>query len=171
MPPTGEIAAQDVVRRPRPCAPRPDNGADGLLSARVRWAGPGCGYGATVFGLVIMFARLGGALRAAWSSPTFRGTACALALLWASATVFYAGQERWSVLDSLYFAVCTGLTIGYGDLAPVTALGKVFTVLYGLLAVGAFAALATQLARAFTTTNVRRVARAKARRQRHHRDD
>ncbi|MEI5098379.1 potassium channel family protein [Streptomyces sp. PmtG] len=123
-----------------------------------------------MFGLVIMFARLGGALRAAWRRPAFRGTACTLALLWISATVFYTGQERWGVLDSLYFAVCTGLTIGYGDLAPATPLGKIFTVLYGLLAVGAFAALATQLAQAFTTTQTGRMARAKAHRQQHRED-
>ncbi|WP_199818933.1 potassium channel family protein [Streptomyces sp. NRRL B-1347] len=116
-----------------------------------------------MFGLVVMFVRIGSALRTAWERPTFRGTAWTLALLWTSATFFYSAQERWGVLDSFYFAVCTGLTIGYGDLAPATDLGKVFTILYGLLAVGMFAALATQLAQAFTTTHADRAARFKAR--------
>ncbi len=129
----------------------------------MRRAPRGEGYGAGVFGLVVMLVRLGSALRTAWGRPAFRGTAWTLALLWTSATFFYAHQEEWGVLDSFYFAVCTGLTIGYGDLAPATALGRVFTIPYGLLAVGVFAALATQLAQAFTTTHAGRAARIKAR--------
>lgn len=109
-----------------------------------------------MLGFGVMFARLLSALRAAWRSPVFRGTTLTLLLVWAGATLFYAGEEHWSVLDALYFAVCTGMTIGYGDLAPTTALAKVFTVVYGLLSVGLFAALATQLARAFVNTQVNR---------------
>jgi len=37
--------------------------------------------------------------------------------------------------DALYFAAITGLTIGYGDITPVTAVGRIVAVLIGLLGV------------------------------------
>ncbi|WHM40944.1 potassium channel family protein [Streptomyces sp. BPTC-684] len=120
-----------------------------------------------MFGFGIMIARLFSAVRGAWHEPAFRGTALSLLLVWIGATAFYAGQEDWGVLDSFYFAVCTGLTIGYGDLAPITDAGKVFTVVYALLAVGLFAALVAQLASAFINTQSARVRRYRAGRDRH----
>ena len=35
--------------------------------------------------------------------------------------------------DSIYFSFITGLTIGYGDIYPETALGRVVSVLIGLI--------------------------------------
>ena len=71
------------------------------------------------------------------------------------ATTFYTVVEGWSVLDSAYFAVVTGLTIGYGDFVPEQSIAKVFTMIYALLAVGLFVALATTLANAAIRTSVR----------------
>ena len=34
--------------------------------------------------------------------------------------------------DALYFTVVTALTIGYGDIAPVTLMGRVVAILTGL---------------------------------------
>ena len=53
-----------------------------------------------------------------------------------SGTLFYWRVEGWSVLDSIYFSVITLTTVGYGDLAPTTAAGKVFTILYGFAGIG-----------------------------------
>ncbi|MFG2147302.1 potassium channel family protein [Streptomyces sp. NPDC048696] len=117
-----------------------------------------------MFGFGKMIARLLSAVRAAWKEPAFRATALSLLLVWTGASLFYTRQEHWSVLDSVYFAVCTGLTIGYGDFAPTTSAGKVFTIIYALLAVGLFAALATQLASAFIHTQAARADRYKAHR-------
>lgn len=39
-------------------------------------------------------------------------------------------------IDSFYFSFVTLATIGYGDLYPVTVLGKLFTVIYSILGLG-----------------------------------
>ena len=39
--------------------------------------------------------------------------------------------EGWSVPESLYFSLVTGLTIGYGDLAPRTPGGRALAILIG----------------------------------------
>jgi hypothetical protein len=40
--------------------------------------------------------------------------------------------EGWSVLDSIYFAFVSALTIGYGDLAPRTSLTRMLAILIGV---------------------------------------
>ena len=40
--------------------------------------------------------------------------------------------EKIPFADALYFTFITGLTIGYGDIVPVTHLGRVVAVLTGL---------------------------------------
>jgi voltage-gated potassium channel Kch len=71
--------------------------------------------------------------------------AAALILL---AAVFYRLVEGWSLLDSVYFSVVTIATVGYGDLAPQTALGKIFTIGYIFVGIGLFVATATSIAHA-----------------------
>jgi len=43
--------------------------------------------------------------------------------------------EKMPFTDALYFTFVTGLTIGYGDIAPVTLAGRVVAVLTGLLGI------------------------------------
>ena len=45
-------------------------------------------------------------------------------------TLFYMFAEGWSWVDSLYFAVTTLTTVGYGDLSPTTDVSKLFTTFY-----------------------------------------
>jgi voltage-gated potassium channel len=51
-------------------------------------------------------------------------------------TLVYHFVEGWAWLDSLYFCVITLSTIGYGDFAPQTDLGKGFTILYITIGIG-----------------------------------
>lgn len=51
-------------------------------------------------------------------------------------TIAYHFIEGWSFIDSLYFSVVTLTTIGFGDFAPQTDAGKLFTVLYILMGIG-----------------------------------
>lgn len=53
-------------------------------------------------------------------------------------TSFYRYAEGWNTLDAFYFSVTTLATVGYGDLAPATPLGKIFTVIYIFAGVGGF---------------------------------
>jgi voltage-gated potassium channel Kch len=55
-----------------------------------------------------------------------------------------------SAVDSLYFSVVTLATVGYGDLAPKTTEGKLFTIVYLLVGIGLFVAVAQGLANGFS---------------------
>lgn len=59
----------------------------------------------------------------------------ALATIVVGSVVFWL-VEGWSFLDAVYFSIITLSTVGYGDLAPQTTLGKLFTILYVLVGVG-----------------------------------
>ena len=41
--------------------------------------------------------------------------------------------EKMPFSDALYFTFVTGLTIGYGDIAPVTHMGRIIAILAGLV--------------------------------------
>jgi len=41
-------------------------------------------------------------------------------------------EPTWTIVDSLYFAVSTFTTVGYGDLSPTTVAGKLFTMFFSL---------------------------------------
>ena len=55
--------------------------------------------------------------------------------------------EGWSVSDSIYFAFVSGLTIGYGDLAPKTFVTRLLAIgigICGVLLTGLVAAIAVR---------------------------
>jgi Na+-transporting NADH:ubiquinone oxidoreductase subunit NqrD len=58
--------------------------------------------------------------------------------------------EGWSVHESIYFAFVSGLTIGYGDLAPKLLLTRVLAVVIGLCGVLLTALLAAIAVKALT---------------------
>jgi voltage-gated potassium channel len=93
-------------------------------------------------GLFVMLRRFVRALRDAWRSDVaFRMLLALVVSLLVSGTTFFTLVEGWSVLDSFYFSVTTLTTVGFGDPAPTTALGKIFTILYifvGLGVIGGF---------------------------------
>jgi len=64
--------------------------------------------------------------------------------------VLFSLVEGKDIGSSLYFACITGLTIGYGDITPVTTLGRivaVFTGLCGTIFVGLVVAINTRALR------------------------
>lgn len=93
--------------------------------------------------LFVAFART---LRDALRDPEYRGLVLFVGAVIAAGTLFYRTAEGWSWLDALYFSVITLTTVGYGDLSPQTAAGKVFTIVYILVGLGAFTAFVTAIA-------------------------
>lgn len=49
--------------------------------------------------------------------------------------VAIAHIEKMPFADALYFTLVTGLTIGYGDISPVTLAGRMVSILTGLLGI------------------------------------
>ena len=58
--------------------------------------------------------------------------------------------EGWSLQKSVYFAFVSGLTIGYGDLAPKTLLTRILAILIGVCGVLLTALLAGVAVKALT---------------------
>lgn len=85
------------------------------------------------WGMVVRFAR---AVTAAFRDPQTRALVTGALTVIAVGTWFYARQEGWSVVDSLYFTVMTLTTVGYGDLHPTTPASKLFTVFFVLIGIG-----------------------------------
>lgn len=79
------------------------------------------------------------------TDPTFRVVFYLLNNILFVGTMFYWRIEEWSFIDSLYFSVMTLSTIGYGDLTPTTDFSKMFTVVFTLIGVAAFAAVGGKL--------------------------
>jgi voltage-gated potassium channel len=63
-----------------------------------------------------------------------------------SGTAFYSLVEGLRFVDALYFSVVTLTTVGYGDFAPETDAGKLFTAVYVLIGIGILLTFVTTLA-------------------------
>jgi voltage-gated potassium channel len=57
-------------------------------------------------------------------------------LVIAGGTIVYHYLEGWSWVDAVYFSVVTLTTVGFGDFAPQTDAGKLFTIFYIILGIG-----------------------------------
>ena len=68
-----------------------------------------------------------------------------LLLVWAAGSVFYHLVEGLSYVDALYFTAVTLTTVGYGDFAPQTDAGKLFTAIYAFVGIGIFLGFAATL--------------------------
>jgi Na+-translocating ferredoxin:NAD+ oxidoreductase RnfE subunit len=62
-------------------------------------------------------------------------------------------REGWSMQESIYFAFVSGLTIGYGDLAPKSLLGRSLAIGIGLCGVLFTALLAGVAAKALSVAH------------------
>ena len=96
--------------------------------------------------------------RSEWSSPrkwdfdrhVFRILLGVVIVTLAIGTTVYHYVEHLAWIDAYYFSVVTLATVGYGDFAPHTAFGKLFTTFYIFVGVGILAT--------FISYNMRRYA-------------
>jgi voltage-gated potassium channel len=86
------------------------------------------------------------AIRTLWTDPQFRSLTRLAVIAISSGTIFYWLVEDLRPVDSLYFSVTTLATVGYGDFAPKTDAGKLFTVVYMLVGVGILLSFLTRVA-------------------------
>jgi len=99
-----------------------------------------------VLSLLIGLAQLGHIIARTARNPEFRALLILYGIMLVLGTTFYARVEGWSVLDAMYFCVVTLATVGYGDLAPRTPLGKIFTIVYVMIGSGVFVGVAAEFA-------------------------
>jgi voltage-gated potassium channel Kch len=66
----------------------------------------------------------------------YQKTYLALLFILSIGTIFYHFVENFKWLDALYFSVVALTTAGFGDITPVTDLGKVFTMIYMITGFG-----------------------------------
>ena len=98
--------------------------------------------------LVLVPLRFARAVRRSLRDPEFRGLFVLVIVTLGAGTLFYWRVEGWSLPDSFYFSSITLTTVGYGDLAPETAAGKLFTVFYIFTGIGLIVAFANAVASA-----------------------
>jgi Na+-translocating ferredoxin:NAD+ oxidoreductase RnfE subunit len=85
-------------------------------------------------------------LRVVW--PILSG----LLLLIVTLGVVAGLREGWSMQESIYFSFVSGLTIGYGDFAPKTLLGRVLAIAIGVCGILMTALIAAVAVKALSDT-------------------
>lgn len=109
-------------------------------------------------------------IRAIWSLRRDRGfvvLAVSALTLVAGGTAFYWVWEDLGMLDALYLSVMTLTTVGYGDVRPETAVGKIFTMIFVIMGIGILLAFLSAIAGQLSRKSLlhRPLARLSARRE------
>jgi voltage-gated potassium channel len=75
-------------------------------------------------------------MKGSFDKYLFRFFLVAALLALGTGVVVYHSVEHLSWVDAYYFSVITLATVGYGDITPHTAAGKIFTTFYVLFGIG-----------------------------------
>lgn len=100
-----------------------------------------------ILGILPVLRSVARAVRQLLGDPEGRGLVVLVASLVGGGSAFYRLVEDMSWIDSVYFTVITLTTVGYGDLAPSTTAGKLFTMFYVLVGVGLLVTFVSEVAR------------------------
>ncbi len=76
-----------------------------------------------------------------------------LAMVLVAGTVGYTVIEGWSLMDSLYMTFITLTTIGFREVHDMSAGGRMFTIIIGLMGIGSVAFIATRTAQVLLNTH------------------
>lgn len=80
-----------------------------------------------------------------------------LLFILALGTLGYRMIEGWGIIDSFYTTVTTISTVGYGDFAPVTWQGRLFTVFLVLIGVGTMLYAVSMLAEVMVEDRLKKI--------------
>lgn len=65
----------------------------------------------------------------------FAGVVALLVLVIAGGTIGYRIIEGWNIRDSLYMTLITSTTVGFGEVAPLSSAGQIFTIVLIVLSI------------------------------------
>lgn len=86
-------------------------------------------------------------VQAAINKRIFRILVATTAVVLFGGVLFYHHFEKLSWINAYYFCVVTLSTVGYGDIVPHTAVGKIFTTFYIMIGVGILGAFLNAIIR------------------------
>jgi len=75
----------------------------------------------------------------------FRYVVLAFVAVVLGSTIFFHFAEKWNWLNSVYFVVVTISTVGYGNIVPHNAAGKVGAMILIIVGIGIFGVFVNQL--------------------------
>jgi len=104
-----------------------------------------------VIAFILLFRSLWRILKILFLQEEQKAIMLAVLFILSIGTFFYHGVESMSFLDALYFSVITLATVGFGDLSPHTAVGKIFTIIYVLIGVGIISVIIANFNHAMAT--------------------
>ncbi len=96
--------------------------------------------------IYIAYANLFRSIGAGFASPNVRVLLSLSAMVAVGGAIAFTWLEEWTFFDALYFCVVTMATVGYGDVVPVTDLGKIFTICFLFVGIGFFVLTVSTLA-------------------------
>jgi hypothetical protein len=84
------------------------------------------------------YATLYRAIIAAFGTPRVQALLLVCLLIALCQALVFRLVEGWRFLDAFYFSVVSMATVGYGDFAPETALGKILAMGFLMIGIGVF---------------------------------
>ena len=97
-------------------------------------------------GFLSAYVRLVKAIYAAFRSTQVQALILVCVLIALAQAVVFMRIEGWRFLDAFYFSVVSMATVGYGDFAPRTPLGKITALVFLMVGIGIFVLTVSSIA-------------------------
>jgi voltage-gated potassium channel Kch len=96
--------------------------------------------------LLRAYAALYFAIIAAFRTPRVQALLLVCLMIAGAQALVFSRIEGWPLVDALYFSVVSMTTVGYGDLTPQSALGKLVSLGFLLVGIGVFVLTVSSIA-------------------------